>query len=46
MQKYGREYFTDPDGMRKYFGLSIIEYGDIRFEEGNTRSYFLARLNG
>jgi SAM-dependent methyltransferase len=31
LQKYGREYFTDPDSMRTYFGLHYIEYGDICF---------------
>ena len=44
-QKYGRNYFTDLDGILRYFNLNYIEYGqkyDTKIKEG--RSFFLARI--
>ena len=40
-QKYGRNYFTDLDGILRYFNLTYIEYGqkfDTKIKEG--RSFF------
>lgn len=42
VQEYGRDYFTTPAEMRDYFELHYVEFGDIRLEAGNTKTFFLA----
>jgi len=43
VQKYGVEYFTDLQGVMKYFDLDYEEYGQITYKklDGNSRTYFL-----
>ncbi len=47
-QKYGREYFTDLDGILAFFGLKYLEYGFVVGNKGydaNSRgTYFVAQL--
>lgn len=44
VQKYGREKFVDAEGIRRYFGLRYLEWGEsVSAEEGTTRTYFLAK---
>jgi SAM-dependent methyltransferase len=45
VQQYGREFFTDLQGILKYFRLSYEEYGQITSKDLSwcSRSYFLGR---
>jgi SAM-dependent methyltransferase len=43
-QKYGRSYFTNPEGIREYFGLVYYEWGEIHSPEG-TDAYFLGSFS-
>lgn len=42
-QRYGREYFSDFDGLKKYFEMQIVEQAVIEADvyEGTQRTYFL-----
>jgi SAM-dependent methyltransferase len=40
VQKYGADYFTDPAGIRKYFGMRYLESGEVRARDV-TRTWFL-----
>lgn len=44
-QRYGLEYFSDFDGLKKYFDMQIIEQAVIDADayEGTQRTYFLGR---
>ncbi len=46
VQQYGREFFTDLDGILAYFGLDYLEWGTVSKPEhdGGARTYFVARL--
>ena len=44
-QRYGLEYFSDFDGLKKYFDMHIVEQAVIDADvfEGTQRTYFLGR---
>lgn len=44
-QRYGREYFSNFDGLKSYFEMNIIEQAviDANVYEGTQRTYFLGR---
>ena len=48
VQKYGREFFTDLDGMLDYFNLDYIEAGfiasDPNGKQVNRNTFFLAKV--
>ena len=40
-QQYGREFFTDLDGILRYFGMAYLESGQVNLPSGNARTWFL-----
>jgi len=40
-QKYGREFFTDLDGILRFFDMRVLESGEVRVQDGGRRTYFL-----
>lgn len=40
-QKYGRDFFTTPEAMRRFFDLEYYEYGDIYQSGFGFSSYFI-----
>jgi SAM-dependent methyltransferase len=40
VQQYGAEYFTDLDGIKKFFGMRYLESGEVHVV-GGTRTWFL-----
>lgn len=42
-QRYGREYFTNPQQFRDYMQLDYMEFGDIYQEGHGFSSYFVGR---
>lgn len=40
-QQYGREFFTDLDGILRFFDMRVLESGEVRVPEGGRRTYFL-----
>lgn len=44
-QKYGTEYFTDSEGIMKFFGMKYLEYGEIvRLNPYSKRGYFVGKF--
>jgi SAM-dependent methyltransferase len=41
VQQYGGEYFTDLDGIIRYFGMHTLEAGEVRLTDGRRRTWFL-----
>lgn len=41
VQEYGVDFFTDLAGIKKFFGMEYLEAGEVKFEEGGTRTWFL-----
>lgn len=42
VQKYGREWFTNLDGIKRYFGMEYLESGLVH-QDGGARTWFLGR---
>ncbi len=42
VQKYGREWFTNLDEIKQYFGMEYLESGLVHYD-GGARTWFLAR---
>lgn len=40
-QKYGKEFFTDLDGILRFFDMRVLESGEVRLAVGGRRTYFL-----
>ncbi len=40
-QRYGCEYFTDPEGAEAFFGMCYLETGAVRLPDGRRRAWFL-----
>lgn len=40
-QQYGREFFTDLEGILDFFGMRVLESGEVRLAVGGRRTYFL-----
>lgn len=40
-QSYGREFFTDLDGIRAFFGMECLEWGEVCHRGGGKRTWFL-----
>lgn len=43
VQKYGRDKFTDLEGIMKYFGMEYLVWGEINSSEHGRRTFFLGR---
>ncbi|MCX7177007.1 MAG: class I SAM-dependent methyltransferase [Proteobacteria bacterium] len=41
VQEYGRGYFTDLDGILRYFKMNTLESGEVRLPDGRRRTWFL-----
>jgi SAM-dependent methyltransferase len=41
VQEYGVEFFTDLAGIKRFFGMRYLEAGEVRFEGGGARTWFL-----
>ncbi len=41
VQQYGREYFTDLDGILEFFGMTYLECGEVRQPDLSRRTWFL-----
>jgi trans-aconitate methyltransferase len=41
IQKHGTEFFTDLEGMKRWFGLRYLEWGQVGHENGCMRTWFL-----
>ena len=42
IQRYGAKFFTDLDGIKRYFGLNYLESGLVHYDRG-ARSWFAGR---
>ena len=40
-QQYGRDFFTTEEGIRRFFGLNYLEWGEVCSINGARRAYFL-----
>lgn len=40
-QRYGRDYFTDLAGIRRWFGMHYLESGEAHIMDGGRRTWFL-----
>jgi SAM-dependent methyltransferase len=40
-QKYGQEFFTNLDGILRFFDMRVLESGEVRLGELGRRTYFL-----
>lgn len=40
-QKYGQEFFTNLDGILRFFDMRVLESGEVRLPEAGRRTYFL-----
>lgn len=40
-QQYGREFFTNLDGILRFFEMRVLESGEVRLPDGGRRTYFL-----
>jgi SAM-dependent methyltransferase len=45
VQTFGTEYFTDLAGIKTYFGMRYLESGEVHYEEGDARTWFLGTWN-
>jgi SAM-dependent methyltransferase len=45
VQKYGSNYFTDLNGILKYFKMYYLESGCVNLNVGGSRTYFLGTWN-
>ncbi len=45
VQKYGSNYFTDLNGILKYFKMYYLEYGCVNLNVGGIRNWFLGTWN-
>ena len=45
VQEYGVDFFTDLAGIKKFFGMEYLEAGEVRFENGGARTWFLGTWN-
>ena len=45
VQEYGVEFFTDLAGIRRFFGMEYLETGEVKFEDGGARTWFLGTWN-
>ena len=43
VQKYGREFFTDLEGIKRYFGMNYLESGSVSFDGAGARTWFLGK---
>jgi SAM-dependent methyltransferase len=41
VQEYGTEFFTDLAGIKQFFGMEYLEAGEVKFEDGGARTWFL-----
>jgi SAM-dependent methyltransferase len=46
VQTYGTEYFTDLSGIKRYFGMRYLESGEVHYEDGGARTWFLGTWRG
>lgn len=44
-QKYGREYFTNLEEIKKFFGMHYLECGEVHLYNGQRRNWFLGTWN-
>lgn len=40
LQKYGTEYFSNLDGILRFFDMTYLESGEVRLPNGNVRTFF------
>jgi SAM-dependent methyltransferase len=40
-QQYGQGFFTDLDGILRFFDMRVLESGEVRLARGGRRTYFL-----
>jgi SAM-dependent methyltransferase len=45
VQVYGREYFSDLEGILEYFGMHYLESGLVNISSGGARTWFLGTWN-
>lgn len=45
VQSYGKDYFTDLDGIKRFFGMTYLESGAVFFDSGEQRTWFLGTWN-
>ena len=45
IQEYGTDFFTDLDGILEFFGMRVLESGEVRLPVGGRRTYFLGCWN-
>ena len=45
VQKYGKGSFTNLEGIKKYFAMNFLEFGEIGYSDfhGEKRTYFIGR---
>lgn len=41
VQQYGTDYFTDLEGIKQSFGMTYLEWGEVHFDGGERRTWFL-----
>ena len=46
VQQYGRQYFTNLDEIKRYFGFEYFESGIVHCNDGDFRTWFLGRPPG
>ena len=43
VQQYGRDYFTNLDEIKRYFGFEYLESGLVHYHDGGARTWFLGK---